>query len=375
MRKQGWRPKPGGYATLVQLKTMRRAASLVVLAVLAALVAEGISSYILYRHFSALHRGFYPAGLASVALVRDVIAKARGHRNEVDLSIDHGPLFHVDPKLGYTMYPGSYRITERKGGQSHRFSLTVNDLGRRITSFHGSSASKHMYIAGDSAMFGWGLDDEQTIPWLMQTRFPNFDVINLSLTSYSTLHAMMQLERTSPVVTADDIVVLTYHPITNGFNVASAEMLGYLKAGFEQQLGDPQLIRNMTVPFGSIDGSDELVIRQFAVACAKRPSSSPTCVHPDVSSSEAIQVTERAFDAIIAAHPAHFVVAFLSGADSDPVIAHLKTKGVTVADLRTDSSEPDANDEVSIDEHAGPFWHHMLSERLADVLRRAHLVD
>ena len=54
------------------------------------------------------------------------------------MSIDHGPLFHSDADLGYTMYPGGYRITEKRSGLIHRFSLTVNDLGRRVTSYQTS---------------------------------------------------------------------------------------------------------------------------------------------------------------------------------------------------------------------------------------------
>jgi hypothetical protein len=379
--KQGLQPKLAEYATWIRRKYMRKILSLVLFTTLVALGVEGLSAYILYRHFSNLHRDFYPAGSATVALARDVIAKARGRSNEVDLSIDHGPLFHADAELGYSMYPGSYQITEKRDGRSHRFTLTVDDSGRRITSYLASGNSKRMYIAGDSALFGWGLDDEQTIPWLLQTRFPKVDVINLSLTSYSTIHSMIQLERISPAMTADDIVVLTYHLITNDFNVASAEMLGYLKSGFEQQLGDPDLLKNMMIPYGSIDSHGELEIRQFDMGCAKQHSARPQCSRPhassrpQASSHEAVQVTEQAFDAIMTAYPAHFVVAFLGGPDSDPVIAHLRSKDVVIADLRTASGDPDANDEVSIDEHAGPFSHHTLYLRLADALRRAHLVD
>jgi hypothetical protein len=86
-----------------------------------------------------------------------------------------------------------------------------------------------------------------------------------------------------------------------------------------------------------------------------------------------VQVTIRTFDALMAEHPAHFVVAFLSGDDTDPVIAHLRARGVTIADLRSNPGDPDASDEVSIDGHAGPFWHYNLADRLAGVLHGAHL--
>jgi hypothetical protein len=352
---------------------MRKILAFVVALGILGLMVEAVSSYVIYRHFSTMHREYYPAGSATVALVHFVAAKARGRRDEVDLSIDHGPLFHADPILGYTLFPGDYEVMEKRGGQSHAFSLTVDSKGHRITSFQPNGAAKHIYVAGDSALFGWGLNDEQTIPWLLQTRFPAFDVVNLSLTSYSTIHSMLQLEATQPPVTADDIVVLTYHPITNGFNVVSSEMLAYLNGGFEQQLGDADLMRNMLVPAGTVVAG-QLKVGQYAVNCGKK-SMDPGCARQTPTTAESMQVTERAFDAILAAHPAHYVVAWLSGPDNEPVIAYLRSKGVTIADLRTSPGDPDANDEVSIDEHAGPFWHHMLCERLTVVLRSTHWTD
>lgn len=341
----------------------------------AVLTVEATSSYVLYRHYAGLHRGFYPAGSAAVSLAEALKTRAGGRHEHVDLSIDHGPLFRSDPILGYAMFPGKFRITEREGGARHRFRLTVDALGHRVTSFEPKSAARRMYVTGDSAMFGWGLNDDQTIPWLLQTRFPGFEVVNLSLTSYSTVHAKLQLDRTSPAVAADDIVVLTYHPITNDFNVASAEMLYYLEWGFERQLGDASLLRDMSVPFASLGADDALLIQHYALACALHKSTAGDCAHPAQSANAAMQVTIRTFDAVMAEHPGHFVVAFLSGEDSDPVIAHLKARGVTIADLRTTPADPDANDEVSIDGHAGPFWHYNSAERLAEALHGAHLAD
>ena len=376
IRKPGWRQtrrdEPAGW---LHLNRVRRLVVLLLLLGAALLAVEAMSAYVLYRHYSRLHRGFYPAGSATLALARAMKARADGRHEQVELSIDHGPLFRSDPVLGYAMFAGSFHITEKAGGLSHRFALTVDGLGHRVTSRQPNAAARHLYVTGDSAMFGWGLDDEQTIPWLLQSRFPQFNVVNLSLTSYSTVHAMLQLDRTAAPVTADDIVVLTYHPITNDFNVASSEMLYYLERGFERQLGDAGLLRDMTVPFGVINADDTLVVRHYAVACALRKSTVAACEHPAVSATAAMQITMRTVDALMAAHPAHFVVAFLSGEDADPVVAHLRSKGVAIADLRTVPADPDANDEVSIDGHAGPFWHYNLAERLAGALRGAQLVD
>jgi len=359
----------------LHLKRRPKALQVVLLAAVVVAGSELSSSYFLYRHYAGLHRSFSPDGSAAVMLVLGLKARLDGRREQFDLSIDHGPLFRSDPIFGYAMYPGAYHITEAGGGQSHRFNLTVDALGHRVTSYQPILRPRRMFFTGDSSMFGWGLDDEQTIPWLLQTRFPGFEVVNLSLNSYSTIHARLQLDRASPAVAADDLVVLTYHPITNDFNVASSTMIYYLKSGFERRLGDADLMRDMALPFGSIDARNSLGVGYYAMSCSLRVSDRAGCNHPEVGPREAGAVTQRAFDLLMAAHPAHYVVAFLSGVDSDPVIAHLRSEGVAIADLRTASGDPDATDEVFSDGHAGPFWHHNTAERLADALRSAHFVD
>jgi hypothetical protein len=377
-RKQSWRgPRISQLMRWVALRDIWKIVGLVLLASVAALAVESISSYVLYRHFARLNRSFYPVGSATLALARNVIAKSKGrHSDEVVVTIDHGPLFRADNTLGYSMYPGKFRITERRYAQSHAFDLTVDDFGRRVTAETANTSSKHLYISGDSGMFGWGLDDEQTAPWLLQTRFPKFNVVNMSLTSYSTVQALIELQHAYPKVTADDIVVLTYHPITNGFNVASDEMLAFLRTGFEHQLGDSDLVHDMVIPFGSVDDHGRLRIEHYAVvACAKGGEPAGECPSRQLSTDEANQVTERAFDAILAAQPGHVVIALLSGSDSDPVVEHFRSKGVLIADLRMDKSDPDAIDLVSIDDHAGPFWHRSLAERLGAALKRARLVE
>ncbi len=357
----------------LHLKQIRIIIIVAALAGIACLGLEASSSYVLYRHFARLGRGFYPTGSATLVLAHALQEWLHGRHEQTQLSIDHGPLFRDDPVLGYAIYPGRYDITERNGGLSHRFRLTADAGGHRVTSTAPRQGAKRIFVTGDSALFGWGLNDEQTLPWLLQARFTQDDVINLSVNSYSSVHAMLQLDGVRPAVSPDDIIVLTYHPITNDFNVASSLMLFYLKGGFESRLGDPGLLQRMVLPYGSLDDG-KLVIRHFPVDCALRNDTAGNCDHPAVTAAEAALVTISVFDAIMAAHPGHFVVAFLRGDDADPVVVHLRDKGAIIADLRIDPHDPEA-DELTIDGHAGPLWHYIAAERLAEALRTAHLAD
>src|SRR5258708_390907 len=165
------------------------------------------------------------------------------------MTIDHKPLFAVNDTLGFTIIPGRYKVTEHSEGRKHVFDLTVTGAGTRASSYAPVRASKRLLITGDSALFGWGLDDEATLPWLMQSRLPDYEVVNLSLNSYSTIHALLQLQHLVPQIGPDDIVVLEYHPATNAFNVAETDFLRNFLNGYEMQLGDTAQLRAMKVPF------------------------------------------------------------------------------------------------------------------------------
>ena len=347
---------------------------LICVTALAAVVAvESLSSYVLYRYFAWADKGFHPVGSATRELIAHAIVSAQGQHMRVQLSSDRFPLFSPDEQLGYVMNPGEYNITENFDHQKHMFHLHATDGGGRATSYIPVHATHRLFFTGDSSMFGWGLNDEETIPWLLQSRLPNDEVLNLSLTSYSTIQALMQLTRMEPKVSAEDGIVLLYHPVTNDFNVAVPSMLDGLLVGYELQLGDPKAMMGMKVPFGAIDANGNLEIRRIELSCATDKNSA-ACARPAVSLDESRQVTERAFDGILALHPGRVIVAFVSGTDDDPVIQYLRGKGVTIADLRLADDEPDAHEIMPTDRHAGPFWQYRVFGRLLAALRSENMV-
>jgi hypothetical protein len=353
---------------------MRKILLVAVAATVGLAAIELVSSYVYFQHYAGNYQEARPAGSITVALFRRAFDKLRGISHRVQMSIDRGPLFAVNNTLGFTILPGRYRVTELFEGRKHVFDLTVTDAGRRASSYTPVKASKRLLITGDSALFGWGVDDEGTVPWLMQSRLPDYEVVNLSLNSYSTIHALLQLRQLAPQVGPDDIVILEYHPATNAFNVAETQFLRNFLNGYELQLGDTAQLRAMKVPFGMIDAGGRFSVGRIRLSCAVE-APTPECVHATVSADVERQVTERAFDEIIALNISHLVVAFLAGPDDDPVIVHLRSRGLTIADLRTVDGVPDETDVIPTDKHAGPFWHHQAYGLLLQALQRARMVN
>lgn len=341
---------------------------LVLVAILLFLAAiEASSSYVLFRHFARSGKPFQPSGhFASADLVRRTFKK-----HDVTVTADPEYVFVVDPKLGYVLRPGSYQLTEHNVDSVHDFHLTVDATGHRISSFAPVQSSRRILLAGDSGTFGWGVNDEATITWLLQSRLPEYQVINLSMTSYSTIHALLQLQDMRPEVGPEDIVILVYHPITNDFNSAAQVVLKPMVEGFEMQLGNGQT--NATFPFGSIDEQGKLKVERVPLVCGKvKPPAD--CHHPEMTAEYKYRVTELAMDTIAANIKGKLVFAILNGEGDDAVIQHARASGMTIVDFRGVHSDA-VNDFSAIDGHAGPFWHHMAFVQLYDALRSKHLLN
>ena len=323
----------------------------------------------MYRHFAKLGSPFQPAGSAAVDFLKRAFSS-----HFITVTDVGGPIFRRDDKLGFTMNPGQFLITEHNAGKTHAFHLAVTERGERATSYAPVSAPKRILLTGDSGMFGWGVDDEDTFGWLLQTRLSDYQVRNLSMTSYSTVHALLQLQQLEPAATADDLVVLVYHPITNDFNVASHIVLKPMVDGFEVQLGDRAVMRTMAFPFAAIDSQGALTIRRIAVACAPAYTALD-CEHPDLSRQAAQNVTARVLDEILATSKAHLLLAVINQEVGDTVVNHAREIGIPMVDLRADGSNPEAADVITVDGHAGPFWHHFAFLRLLDAMKQNHFVQ
>src|ERR1700730_2450029 len=261
---------------------MRKILIVAVAATVGLAAIELVSSYVYFHHYVGDYQGIHPNGSMAAAMIGRAYEKFRGVSHQVKMSIDHGPLFAASDTLGFTILPGRYKVTEHFEGRKHVFDLTVTDAGRRASSYTPVKASKRLLITGDSCLVRWGVDDEGTVPWLMQSRLPDYEVVNLSLNSYSTIHALLQLQRLVPKIGPDDIVILEYHPATNAFNVAETDFLRNFLNGYELQLGDTARLRAMKVPFGMIDAGGRFSIGRIRLSCAVE-APTPEGVHAKLS--------------------------------------------------------------------------------------------
>jgi hypothetical protein len=110
-------------------------------------------------------------------------------------------LFVPDSLLGYTTRPG---IVELPGAPGEWVSIRHNEEGQRAVepadNYLDESERREIWILGGSIEYGLGLDDRETLPWLVYDRIRDLGVgearvTNQAVVGYSASQVYLQIER------------------------------------------------------------------------------------------------------------------------------------------------------------------------------------
>ena len=131
-------------------------------------------------------------------------------------------LYRKDEILGFANKPGRFVIA--KG----HYQITMTHLADSLritrpldTYNHPRPFKGAIWIFGCSFTHGWSLDDTQTYPWLLQERFPDFDVVNFGVGGYGTVNSLLQLKEAVKSRRPPTIVILAYANFHDERNVMS----------------------------------------------------------------------------------------------------------------------------------------------------------
>ena len=183
-----------------------------------------------------------------------------------------GKLFIKHPTLGYSHIAGEFTVTL---GDGYSFNVTQLPDTLRIThpldTYGGANHKKKIWIFGCSYTHGFSLNDEETYPWLLQKRFPEYEVVNFGVSGYGTIHSLIQFREAFNVGPPPEIAVLAYasfHDLRNTFlrtqrkRVAPWNKLGLLMQPYARLDGDGKLHFHMA----DVVYSEFSLMRRFALA-------------------------------------------------------------------------------------------------------------
>ena len=133
-----------------------------------------------------------------------------------------GSLGRPHASLGNAYLPGRFVVTLADG---YSFRVTHGESGLRITrplSAYADRVSRsQLWIFGCSYTHGWSLNDEETYPWLVQERLPDYEVVNFGVGGYGTLHSFLQFREALGHGPAPKVAVIAYgsfHDARNTLN-------------------------------------------------------------------------------------------------------------------------------------------------------------
>lgn len=122
-------------------------------------------------------------------------------------------IYRTDTVLGNVLYPGNY-ITTTGTEKAFFYKAVIGADSTRITrniiddSLY--SGKDVLAFLGCSVTYGFGIDDSLTFPWLIQQKFPNYNVKNYGVPGYGTLQMLLKLRKLIHSNNKPKVVVLMY---------------------------------------------------------------------------------------------------------------------------------------------------------------------
>jgi hypothetical protein len=133
-----------------------------------------------------------------------------------------GRFYQTHPVLGYSHIPGTFDVAiarppdgPRTTGQPQTWHFKVTHLPntlritRPLETYSRPAPTEDMWIFGCSFTHGWSINDDETYPWLLQQRFPEYNVVNFGVSGYGTIHSLLQFREALKTKTPK-IAVLAY---------------------------------------------------------------------------------------------------------------------------------------------------------------------
>ena len=296
------------------------------------------------------------------------VASLLGPTDETDLAISSSasPLFIYHATLGYTIISGTHEFTLSRTISEeplHRqFSATIWKDGTRATSYSPKCSSRKILIFGDSMVWGWGNNDQQTFPWLLQTKYPGYKISNYAMNGYGNIHAMIQIQNLKHLITADDILIIVYADFYNIRNVAAPSRI----RAFNTDRWRATHSEKAEHPYGFFDGG-ELQVGRVGLRCE---INNGYCNQDDPEPGYMREVTKAIIAKISGMTDARVVVAYTEGKEDDPVLSFLQDQDITVLDVRPRQNYLESDDFAPLDFHPGPLTQYHYFATLSDFFER-----
>jgi hypothetical protein len=250
-------------------------------------------------------------------------------------------LHRPDPEIGWVLTSDAIRLPHRlldaQGTVQYDVVYSVM-AGQRRTSAT-PAGGPALITAGCSFTFGHGLNDEDTWPWMLQEKLPDYRVINVGSMGYGTDQALLAAERevrrhpgkTAAVVLGFGDFQIERNRCTQGW---LATVYPFSKPLFAIRSGEAEYQRQARFWFGGVAADYSNLFASLANTAANRLYGIPTSHQKatDLTSALIVSFAKR-FHALgvtlmVAMLPYMGDHSVQSSADQEFVIRHLRAAGI-----------------------------------------------
>jgi hypothetical protein len=273
--------------------------------------------------------------------------------------------FVEDKDQGYRANPGRYvfRYIRQRGDRSEHVDtvVAVNGDGTRFTGNAPARPPRHIYVLGDSFVFGDGVNDEQTFGFLLQAAFPRDAVHVHALGGYSWANALVTLERLKDRIGPDDVIVLGYALYYKERHVAAPARLRSIRDWMATSFPTVELSASDRLIRARLESGNRLVLDTIPMHCKFNAA---YCASPEPAADYTDRVSIELLRAIASTTKAKVHLLHMFGPKDDPVLSKLPANVMLIPATPADFSYTMRDDVMGLDDHGGPYWHYAMYARL-----------
>jgi hypothetical protein len=358
-----------------------RLAGILIIAVMLFAAAEIFSSLALiysYRLNGTLKED--ASLLSSVTLANKALVNLRllapsgrtDQRTVEQLPHGHG-MFASDNVLGWSVVPGRYTMNLKHRVNSYSewevlpIKVTINDDRSRWTGVVSDPAKSNIYIFGDSDVFGWGVNDEQTFAYHLQMARPDYNVKLFAVAGYGLVHNYLHFLQMKETIRPNDIVIIGYADYYDLRNVAAPSRLREVDANLKSQFPGGIIGRpDKSTPRAELRDGDRLTVSLVEQECDVIID---YCRQPDPPQSYLTAVSARLITEMGRSAAVQTIVLHIDGSKSNPVFSALDKNIKHVSALQEDFGYFIRDSVLDFDTHPGPYWHYAISRKLLSVIQ------
>jgi|688.fasta_scaffold223112_2 hypothetical protein len=351
-----------------------RALLILVTAITSLLVVEITASALLFYKNKGAIPEFSDQPTSSILLLINRTITGRNtpplKKNDVITKSDPSPMYVFDPVQGYSMKPGKYSISFLKTDSSKSkpfiFKATILNDGSRFVGngkVQESKDTSHVFVFGDSFVYGTGVNDEQTFSYHLQQALPDRYVRLFAVGGYSLTNAYINMQRLKPRLNGNDVVILGYASFYGIRQVAAPSRLREYGKKYSRPHRSPEM-KHVKV---DIDESGKMTFGLVPLFCE---DAGDYCNQKDPDKAYIDKVSVRLINEIAKASNAKVFLLHMMGDKSDPVLNSIDPS-VTIVSVLPEDFEHEVNDRImDYDHHPGPYWHYAVYTRLKEAISR-----